>query len=122
MANRESLNLNAEKIKELVEVFYQNLLQEQYFKDTFKARGVDLNLLKSRQQSFILALIMDDTEVNANHQQQVQTRHSFNTSPENAHIWIRVMEESMEEISLDETIRTKLLTKMRMLMKTIVRD
>ncbi|WP_214481876.1 hypothetical protein [Bacillus sp. SM2101] len=120
MANREDLNLNTEKIKELVEVFYQNLLQEQYFKDTFNARGVDLNLLKSRQQSFILAL-MDETEVNANHQQQVQTRHPFNTTPENAQIWIRVMEESMEEISLDETIKSKLLTKMHMLMKTIVR-
>ncbi|MDP5274473.1 protoglobin domain-containing protein [Chengkuizengella axinellae] len=120
MTMNHSFTVESHKIKELIDVFYSHLLQDQYYTKMFKDRNVDIDVLKARQRTFIRNLLSNENETSHEEHQQVKSRHSFGTTPENAKTWLNLMNKSMIEVELEEVIRKHLINKMSDLMTTII--
>ncbi|MGM0876685.1 MAG: protoglobin domain-containing protein [Bacillota bacterium] len=115
-----SFTLEQGKIDELVERFYSKLTKDSYFSSMFAERGVDIELLKSRQRTFISRLVSEDSsKAQADNVSQVNERHPFQTTPERG-IWIHTMEEAMNEMRLDDSNKELLLEKMKFLMNKLI--
>lgn len=113
--------LGQEKIDELVDRFYSKLIKDSYYSAMFAERGVDIELLKSRQRSFISRLVSEDSVTNdEKHVEQVNARHPFQTTPERAGIWMGTMEETINELEIEESIKQILLEKIRTLMNHLI--
>jgi truncated hemoglobin YjbI len=110
--------ISQEQIDELVEKFYVLLLQDQYYVDMFATRQVDVELLKQRQKVFIARLAggggaetgRDDSAA------QVEERHRFDISPEQAEAWLGKWRECMAGMAgLDPAAKELLLGKITVL-------
>lgn len=116
------MKINEEQIYELVERFYSKLTKDAYFSSMFVERGVDIELLKSRQRVFINRLVNVEQEFShENNVKQVHERHPFQTTPERAEIWLNTMEQTMNEMDLQESVKTTLLEKISFLMKKLIK-
>ena len=114
-------NLEQEKIGELVDRFYSKLTKDSYYSAMFAERGVDIELLKSRQRSFISRLVTDDsTADDERNVKQVNERHPFQTTPERAGIWMSTMEETIHEMEMEESIKLMLVEKIRKLINHLI--
>lgn len=110
--------LELEKVAELVERFYDKLIKDSYYSSMFAERGVDIELLKSRQRAFISRLV---SEKSADNQvAQVYERHPFQTTPERAKIWMDTMVETIEEMNIDPEIKETLVEKISFLVEKLV--
>jgi len=114
-----TMTLGQEKINLLVDVFYSKLTKESYYSKMFEERGVDIELLKERQRSFISRLANESDEDGKTN--QVKERHPFHTTPERAAIWMGTMEEAMNEIELDKDVKKNLLEKIGSLLNNIIK-
>ncbi|MFE8697229.1 protoglobin domain-containing protein [Cytobacillus sp. FJAT-53684] len=116
-----SNTLDQEKIEELVDRFYSKLTKDSYYSVMFAERGVDIELLKSRQRSFISRLISDDSPADDEQKvKQVNDRHPFQTTPERAGIWMSTMEETINEMEIEESIKLRLLKKIGSLVDHLI--
>ncbi|MDQ0200245.1 protoglobin domain-containing protein [Neobacillus ginsengisoli] len=116
-----SITLGQEKVDELVERFYEKLLKNSYYISMFEQRNVDIELLKSRQRTFIYRLVTEDSSQDQeNHVSKVKERHSFQMAPERAEIWMSTMKETMDEMTLDDTIKENLVGKIEFLMTKLI--
>ncbi|WP_338788445.1 hypothetical protein [Metabacillus sp. FJAT-53654] len=117
-----SIILEQVQIDEVVERFYSKLTKDAYFSSMFAERGVDINLLKSRQRVFIARLVnTDSSKDQAINISKVTERHPFQTSPERAKIWLDTMEETLNEMELNVSIKEHLLSQMNFLMNKILK-
>ncbi|WP_112182025.1 MULTISPECIES: OsmC family protein [Paraliobacillus] len=115
--------INQSVIDALVENFYQNLTKESYYTTMFAERNVDIEKLKARQKIFIARLLNEEHATSDEEQkEQVLERHSYQTTPENAALWLDTMEKSMDEVDLAEETKGLLLIKMRKLMDTMIKE
>jgi truncated hemoglobin YjbI len=115
------ITLEQEKIAELVDRFYSKLTKDSYYSAMFAERGVDIELLKSRQRSFISRLVIDDSPADdERNAKQVNKRHPFQTTPERAEIWMRTMEETINEMEMEESIKLILVDKIRKLVNHLI--
>ncbi|MBP2241026.1 truncated hemoglobin YjbI [Cytobacillus eiseniae] len=111
------MQLEQKKIDQLVECFYGKLIKDSYYSTMFAEREVDIELLKSRQRTFISKLAAEDSSHDHEGQvNQVKERHPFQTTPERAEIWLNTMEDAMNEIKLEEAVKEHLLQKITFLM------
>lgn len=118
--NNRRLEMDENRISQLVERFYSHLTKEPYYRTMFAERNVDIAKLKERQKTFIFRLIHENThETGQDKVEQVQSRHPFHTTPENAKVWMDTMRKTMDEIELEVEIKETLLTKMQFLMDKI---
>lgn len=118
-----SITFEQEKINELVDLFYSKLTKDPYYRAMFAERGVDIELLKSRQRSFISRLASEGSAQNDEGKvKQVNERHPFHTTPERAKIWMDTMEESMNEMRLEDSIKLPLLEKIGSLMNHLIKE
>ncbi|TCJ05670.1 hypothetical protein E0Y62_03060 [Cytobacillus praedii] len=116
-----SNNLEQEKIGELVDRFYSKLTKDSYYSTMFAERRVDIELLKSRQRSFISRLVTDDSPADDERNvKQVNERHPFQTTPERAGIWMSTMEETIHEMEMEESIKLMLVEKIGKLMNYLI--
>ncbi|MGZ4160821.1 MAG: protoglobin domain-containing protein [Neobacillus sp.] len=116
-----TITLGQEKVDELVERFYDKLLKDSYYISMFEKRNVDIELLKSRQRSFINRLISEESSQDHDNQvSQVKERHSFHMAPERAELWMGKMKETMDEMKLDDSIKVKLLGKIEFLLNKLM--
>lgn len=120
MTMNHSFTVESDKLNELIDVFYSYLLQDQYYGKMFKDRNVDIDVLKTRQRTFIRTLLSNENETSHEEHQQVKSRHSFGTTPENAKTWLNLMNKSMNEVGLKEDVKKHLINKMSELMITII--
>jgi truncated hemoglobin YjbI len=115
-----TITLEQKKVDELVERFYSKLIKDSYYSSMFAEGGVDIELLKSRQRTFIGRLVSQDAPQEEN-TSQVNERHPFQTTPERAEIWMRTMEETLNEMRLDDSIKDHLLGKIRFLLDKLIK-
>ena len=112
-------NINQEIIDELVERFYDKLTSDAYFTKLFAERGVDLENLKERQRGFLSKLVSvdapkEDTE-------RVNQSHSFQISEQGATAWLNTMEETIQEMDMDDEMKTTLIEKIRFLLNNLLK-
>ncbi|GHH98941.1 truncated hemoglobin [Neobacillus kokaensis] len=113
--------LEQEKVNEMVERFYDKLLQDSYYVSMFKERNVDVEILKERQRVFISRLVSEDSAQEQGKQaNQVKERHPFQISPERAAIWFGKLKETMDEMEMDPSVKERLKEKVEFLLKKIV--
>lgn len=110
--------LELEKVAELVERFYDKLIKDSYYSSMFAERGVDIEMLKSRQRAFISRLVSEKSA--DNQAAQVYERHPFQTTPERAKIWMDTMVETIEEMNIDPEIKETLVEKISFLVEKLV--
>ncbi|RNF40350.1 OsmC family protein [Planococcus salinus] len=111
------------KIDELVEKFYQKLMEQPYFSSMFAERNVSVETLKERQKQFISKLANENApDKNHSDIEQMKKRHPFSTTPERAEIWLNLMEETMTEIQLPQATIELLVGKMNRLMKPLLNE
>jgi truncated hemoglobin YjbI len=116
-----SVTLEQEKVDELVERFYSKLIKDSYYSSMFEERGVDIELLKSRQRTFISRLVSEDASKDQDNVSKINERHPFQTTPERAEIWMNTMEETLNEMKLDDSIKEHLLEKIGFLMSKLIK-
>ena len=110
-----------EKVNELVDRFYDKLLQDPYYISMFKERNVDIDVLKNRQRVFISRLVSEEsTQEHGEHVSQVQERHPFQIAPERAEIWFSKLKETINEMELDGSAKERLVQKVEALLKKMV--
>lgn len=113
--------MKQEQIDELVEQFYQRLVEKSYFDRMFAEKKVDLNVLKERQKAFIYKLIQGDSAASGHEGvKQVQERHPFRTTPERAEIWIGTLRETMDEMKFEKEVKEPLLEKIQFLLNKMI--
>ncbi|MCM3567605.1 protoglobin domain-containing protein [Neobacillus mesonae] len=110
-----------EQVNELVERFYDKLLQDSYYVNMFKERNTDIEVLKERQRKFISRLVSDESDKEeGKHVSQVKERHPFHIAPERAVAWFGKLKETMDEMEMDDAARAHLKEKVEFLLKKIV--
>ncbi|MBU8920143.1 hypothetical protein BGM25_29725 [Bacillus sp. FJAT-29953] len=111
--------MNQEKVNELVDRFYDRLMKDDYYITMFKARNVDIELLKNRQRIFINRLVSEETS--NEHENQVKDRHPFQIDPDRAEMWFNNLKETMDEMELDSSVKGGLIEKIELLLNKIVK-
>jgi truncated hemoglobin YjbI len=106
-----------QQVNDLVERFYTRLDQDEYFRQLFMERKVDVDLLKQRQRSFIARIANPASE--QEHQGevgQVRERHHFGISREGSGRWIAHMTDAINEMELSAESKQALLQKIQFLL------
>ncbi|MBS4210923.1 MULTISPECIES: globin domain-containing protein [Neobacillus] len=106
--------MNQEKVNELVDRFYDRLMKDDYYITMFKARNVDIELLKNRQRIFINRLVSEETS--NEHENQVKDRHPFQIAPDRAEMWFNNLKETMDEMELNSAVKGRLIEKIELLL------
>ncbi|OIK09150.1 hypothetical protein BIV60_24720 [Bacillus sp. MUM 116] len=116
-----TISLEQEKVNELVDRFYDKLLQDPYYVSMFKERSVDIEVLKNRQRVFISRLVSEESaQEQGKHVSQVQERHPFQIEPERGGIWFSKLKETIDEMELDRSAKERILKKVEFLLKKII--
>ncbi|WP_179151932.1 truncated hemoglobin [Oceanobacillus senegalensis] len=115
-----SETITQDTIDKIIERFYEKLTKEPYYRSMFKERGVDIEVLKERQRTFIARLISEEFSQDGEDKNQVIKRHPFKTTPERAEIWMGHMKETLNEMDITDTIKSRLLGRIQSLMDQIV--
>jgi truncated hemoglobin YjbI len=117
-----TITLEKEKVDELVERFYDKLLNDSYYISMFNERNVDIELLKNRQRLFINRLVNEEiTQDQCSQVSQVKERHPFQISPERASAWFSRLKETVNEMVMDVRVKEHLITKVDYLLKNIIK-
>jgi truncated hemoglobin YjbI len=113
--------ITAQQVNDLVDRFYTRLVQDDYFHRLFSQRGVDLELLKERQRSFI-ARIANPAPEQERHGEvgQVRERHHFGISREGSERWFAHMTDAVGEMELEPESKQALLQKIQFLMNKML--
>ncbi|NIK11497.1 OsmC family protein [Alkalibacillus almallahensis] len=102
--------LDQNQIDELVETFYQRLIDIPAFQSLFQERDVDVEKLKERQKTF-LAQVADEGEDQEALLEQVQQRHTFDTNSERSQMWLDTMRETLHDMELSPELSDRFMNK-----------
>jgi truncated hemoglobin YjbI len=116
-----AIALAQDKVNELVNRFYEKLLNDTYYVSMFNERNVDIELLKGRQRVFINRLLIEENSQEHDSQvTQVKERHSFQIAPGRAEIWFGMMKETIGEMELDDHVKEQLINKIKFLLEKMI--
>jgi truncated hemoglobin YjbI len=113
--------ITAQQVNELVDRFYARLVEDDYFHHLFSQRGVDIELLKERQRSFIARIANPaSSQERQGEIGQVRERHHFGISREGSERWFAHMTDAVGEMELEPKSKQALLQKIQYLLKKML--